>query len=113
MKPTQAIFDGYSPRKDGSMSLRFITQDITPEEKFVILQSYNTFGWLLFQEKAIQEADIPKADPDDTSKSPSQRLRAVLFVLWKQGNQLDNFEVFYRQMLEKFIDHIKGKLEDR
>ena len=109
----QAILDGYSPRKDGSMTLRFATQDITPEQKFLIMEAYQQFGWLVFKEKELQESDIPKADPDDTSKSPSQRLRSVLFVLWKQGNQLDSFENFYRQQMEKYIDHVKSKLEEK
>ena len=108
----QAILDGYTPRKDGGMSLRFVSQDITPELKFLIMEAYQHFGWIVFKEKELQESDIPKADPDDTSKTPSQRLRSVLFVLWKQGNQLDSFENFYRQMMEKFIDHVKSKLTE-
>jgi len=47
-----------------------------------------------------------------SGKSSSSRLRAVLFVLWKQRGEPENdFEIFYKLKMEIFIDIVKGKLE--
>jgi hypothetical protein len=46
-------------------------------------------------------------------KSPSTRLRSVLYLLWKQSykDKYEEFEVFYRARMENLIDQIKEKLE--
>jgi len=47
------------------------------------------------------------------SKTPSQRLRGVLFIWWKQSGEQGQFEDFYRNKMEEFINYIKQeKLED-
>ena len=70
-------------------------------------------GWLIFKESQIIPEDIPDYDPAtfDQIKSPSQRLRAVLFVYWKEvkGGQGD-FESFYRAQVERIIEQYKDKL---
>ncbi len=44
-------------------------------------------GFFLFKGAAITQEEIPDYDPAtfDEIKSPSQRLRAVLFVVWKEA----------------------------
>ena len=65
MKPAIQLsvgFDRCSPHKDGSMGLAFSTQELTNEEKLVLLNHLGKFGWLLFKEDdhAYQEDDIPR-----------------------------------------------------
>ena len=69
-------------------------------------------GWLLFSPNTIQEENIPdeKAELDE-GKSPSKRLRSVLFILWKQRGKQGDFETYYRAQIERLIDQIKEKLE--
>lgn len=47
-------------------------------------------------------------------KSPSQRLRAVLWLLWEQQykHKYPDFENYYLVSIEKLIDAIKTKLEE-
>lgn len=47
------------------------------------------------------------------TKTPGQRLRAILFILWKHENSKESFQSFYDHAMEKFIDHIKKKLPDQ
>ena len=42
-------------------------------------------------------------------KSPSQRLRSVIFLLWKQAGEELPFEVFYAQSMDKIIEHLKSQ----
>jgi len=106
-------FTGYNRRKDRSVSLRFETQELSTEQLGEIdaLVMEETFGNLLFKESAFQQSDIPTEDAEDTSKTPSKRLRAVIFVLWQQTGKPGDFEVFYRSKMEELCTRIKAVLD--
>lgn len=107
----EAILEGVQPLKDGGVSLRFHTNEITKPQKVELMDYYQSFGWLLFSGNEHQENDIPKEMAKrDIGQSPSQRLRAVLFVYWKQLGSKGDFEAFYKQKIEYFIDKIKENL---
>ena len=98
-----AYLDGMSRRKDRSVSLRFITQEKTSVEVMKI-DEMNT--------DEVEELDNIDLDLYDAPKSQSQRLRSVLFVLWKQEGEEGEFKKFYKQKTEEIIQHFKNKLED-
>lgn len=116
-KPIQlpAILGSVSTLKDGGVAIRFQTQELTADEKSLVFNYQNQFGWLLFKETEHKEDDIKNLElirRDTRGKSPSQRLRAVLFVLYQQrGDTSISFEIWYEQQLEKFINRIKSELE--
>ena len=114
---TPATLEGVSLLKDGSATLRFSTQEIIGEDLVVIKGFHGHFGTLVFSEASLQPADIPKQDPEFEGKSPSQRLRAVIFVLWnhlKENKKTDlKFEDFYSGQLESLITQYKAKLPER
>lgn len=105
-----ATFDRFSSRSDGSFGLSFSTQEATEAELSMLHKHNRQFGWLLFDENDIQAEDVPK-DAADEEKSPSKRLRAVLFVLWVQEGKVGEFDSFYREKMEKLISWAKGMLE--
>lgn len=103
-------FDGFSSRADGSYGLRFSTQE-TGLDGLAMLDSHKRlFGWLLFSENDIQSGDVPKEQATD-NKTPSKRLRDVLFVLYTQEGSHGAFETFYQDKMEKIITFTKSKLE--
>ena len=108
---TPAILEGCSPLKDGGMSLRFHTQEITAQEKLKLLNFYQSFGYLLFKENSFIDADIPKEDASDETKKPSQRLRAVIYIFWKQHGMEGEFDQFYNKKMEYIISQFKERLE--
>ena len=105
-----AYFTRFGSRADGSAGLSFATQELTPDDYIELSKSLNQFGWLIFKENEIGSDEIPTEDVEE-GKKPSQRLRATLFVLWKQQSVNKDFEVYYREQIEKSIEHIKGKLD--
>ncbi len=97
--------------QDGCMSLRFHTKECSVEEKVKISEFVSSAGWLLFAANEIKDADIPNENaPEDEWKTPSQRLRRVLYVVWKQKKE-GEFNSFYVKKMEEIIEHFKGKLD--
>lgn len=115
-KPIQvpATLSGVSTLKDGGVTIRFQTQELSATEKAVVFDYLEKFGWLLFAETEHNPHDIDELEAirkDTGGKSPSQRLRGALYVLYKQtGDTSISFEQYYSQQMEKVIDNIKGRL---
>jgi hypothetical protein len=109
-----AIFTGIKSRKDRSYSLTFETREFSGSDAAELLALQQTEGWLLFAPTDdIDEAVIPaeKANAELGSKTPGQRLRGVLFILWQQTGKGEDFEDFYRKKMEAIIDQVKARLD--
>lgn len=106
-----------SRRKDRSVKLSYETRELTPSEIMTLMSLEGEEGWLLFaSERAeIEDSTIPTTKPDIGIKSQSELLRNALFVYFKQeekkGNYVGTFENFYNLYLEKYRQHILGKLD--
>ncbi len=103
MKLENAIIDKVSTLKDGSVRVSLITRALSPT------QMAELFFWV---NKEILAIDIDEWNKDD--KSPSQRLRAVLFRLFEQSSDKDKynneFALFYVAKMERIIESLKEKL---
>ena len=110
----QGVITRISSLADGGLSLGFHSQEMTPEEKVIVMKKHGQFGYLFFSEAELQPQDIPRKDPEFEGKTPSQRLRAVIFVLHaqmkKDGRTAMKFEDFYSGQLENIITQYKDKL---
>lgn len=110
----EAILDGVTPRKDGSATLRFVTNEVSKADKVMLMDYYQSFGWLMFAANEFQESEIPKENAKrDAGLSPSQRLRNVLFVKWRDSGGNGDFQTYYDQQVERFIDKVKETLDPR
>lgn len=106
---------GISTLKDGSLSIRFTTQEMNSQQKVVAMEYAQSFGWLLFQEQEFEDADLDLAEirRDIGGKTPSQRLRAVLYISYSQSGRIDlTFEQYYAQKMEAFIQRVKDTLAE-
>jgi hypothetical protein len=118
---TQAVITGIRSKVDRSLGLSVSTPELSINEKamFMELQGLNVDLTITPLDEANPEKE--KIDREMDTKTSSQRLRSVLFVLYKQedeANKLGNgangkitFDEFYRNHMEKYIDHVKGKLD--
>lgn len=111
-KPIQlsGIVSSMSLRKDKSLRVGFVTQELTEIERNEALKYYDTFGYILFKPEEFNDSDIPKGNPEKKGKSMSQRLRHVLYRYWEQTNTEQTAEQFYREKMENIIDMVKKKL---
>lgn len=104
-------FSGFSSRADGSAGLRFTSQELTSDQFAELKDSLNSYGWLLFETQE-QNLAVPTENITDDTRKPSMRMRAVLYLMWKQQGEKGDFEAFYRGQMELIIGKIKSKLND-
>lgn len=101
-------------RKDKSVGLSFDTRELLPDEVLSLLTLSGTEGWVCISPNQ-EELSVPEEQANTDTKSPSERLRDVLYVLYKQrtdsGEYVGLFDTFYREQVEKLIEFIKSKLK--
>ena len=112
-----AILEKFSSLNDRTIKLVFQTNEPSPEQMTAIYSSIKCAGFLAFNKDAFRTEQLniieeTKADYEDKTKTPSKRLRDVLFISWKQHNEgYDTYEDYYRHKMDIFINHVKSKLE--
>lgn len=108
--------DRANRRKDKSVSLTFITQlEQTSEEFKSIDEMIDLSGVIYFSEKdqlTKQEKElIDDIEIEVEGKTKSQRLRAVIYILWKQQGENGTYDMFYSNYMENLINNLKSKLD--
>ena len=68
--------------------------------------------WEPTQDNLVLEAlaKLPPLTQEKGSKSPAQRLRGCLWVLWDKEGRKGDFEAFYCQKMENSINALKEQL---
>lgn len=103
-------------RKDKTIKLTFGTQELTPKQSAELFNLNQDFCYLAIKEEQFnnQETDLIdtlKADLD-TAKTPSQRLRGVLFKLYEQDSEgFKDFANYYLSKMELITNHYKAKID--
>lgn len=101
-------------KADDSVKLGFITNFEVSNEDFANMDTFRkASGWLLFSENEMSEADLPTSDApvDAGQKTPSHRLRNVIYKYWLQAGQVEPFYSYYEREIEKAIERYKEALE--
>jgi hypothetical protein len=109
---TDVILDGCSTRTDGSLGLRLSTPELEPSEMTRFFQLRGRECVLLLQPKdSLPDEAFTDVKGQFDQKTPSQRMRSVLYLIWKQENKAIEFDLFYRQKMDGMIQHLKDQLE--
>jgi len=110
-----AILNPISRRKDRSVKLSFETREMSPEEIMTLLPLEGSEGYLLYapNREDIEDESLPNTKAEVGIKSPSERLRSVIFVHFKQavedGKYIGIPDNFYKEQMEKIIEGYKSK----
>lgn len=102
--------------KDGSIKVSIETPEFNCAEDVAKLFSFrNKEVWTAIEDVPLVRgenfnppAEIKSLKSD--KKSPSVRLRAILYVLWEQKGKQGDFEEYYEAQMERFISFVKEKL---
>ena len=110
-----ATIESIRSKVDGSWSIGVSTQELSEEGGSILLRLNRKLGYFLFKETPMLESDlidIPETKPEfKGDKTPGQRLRGVLYVLWEQTKATKTFDEFYRTKMENIIQWAKEKLD--
>jgi|SRR5689334_20261490 len=110
-----AIIERVSTRKDRTVSVTIGSNEISPSDMAQLMSMNQKLGYVCFKpeeftQQELNIIDLLKTD-EAIGKSPSQRLRGVLFRCWEQDNKgHKEFSVYYAAEMEKITNHYKDKL---
>lgn len=112
---TSAIIEGIRAKKDRSLGLTVATPELNSQEKALFMDLQGVNVTLLITPSDEPKPEEYKIDTDINQKSQSERMRSVMFILWKQEiegtkNEI-SFQEYYRQQTDKIIEYLKGKIE--
>lgn len=104
--------------KDRTGKITINTQEMNPQLAGELFGLQNGMGYMAFKVEAFtneeqQQLEELKTDYDfNPEKSPSKRLRNVLYRVWEQENGgYNDFNLFYISKMENMITHFKDKLD--
>lgn len=111
----QAIIDGVTLKKDGTLTIKLGTQELSPEETAHIFEKGNMQVWTAIAESpiSVEDLEIPEQMAETETKSPSQRLRNAIYVLWKAKEDpkyQDAQNLFYKDKMERIINWVKEEI---
>lgn len=99
---------------DGGIRLQVDTQELNNKDIATLFEEKGKVGWFFFDPEPITEIrkdDLPEIVLEEGEKSPSQRLRSVLYIYWEQRKLKQPFDSFYKTQMNKWIESIKEKLQ--
>lgn len=107
--------NGIKTMADKGIRVMFDTNELTGNEFQSLFAMKGKAGKLIFSSEDYKLTPDDLVVPDISKdfkeeKTPSQRLRAVLYRLWQQSEQGLDFEVYYRSKMDNFINQLKDKL---
>lgn len=108
---TEAQLTSFRSRSDRSVGFSGVTPEMTSPEKVALFDLQNVVVEMLIYPKDAKDSDVVEVRKEMEGKSPQQRLRAVLFVLWKQMGETEAFELFYSAQMERIIEWVKRKID--
>ena len=116
MTPFQTFVyvEGLSTRMDKSVKIVLSTQELTGEAAASLFGIRNQECFCAFfpSEVKLSDIEVPKEEPEfPGQKSPSHRLRNVLYRVWEQQGKQGDFETWRTGEMERIIEHYKSKLE--
>ena len=97
---------------DGTLRLTIDTQELPATDLAKLFALHQATGWFVFNKAELTKKDIPDVPVEfKEQKSPSQRLRNVVYVYWeKNTSKLVPFDDYWKRWVEKLIDQMKEKL---
>jgi hypothetical protein len=118
---TEAQLTSFRSRSDHSVGFSGVTPEMSVAEMVALFRLQNVLVELVIFPKDDHEGEMLDVEKEMEGKTPSQRLRAALFVLYKETENrikskdpaclMDTFDSFYSQQMEKIIEWVKRKID--
>ena len=99
-------------RVDGGVAFRVITPELTLDQRATLLGLHGKNVRCMLEPIDVPTSGLDVVETEIDSKTPCQRLRAVLFVHYKSMGEFkdkEDFETFYRKAMDRVIEGYKKK----
>jgi hypothetical protein len=87
------------------------TPELTPDEAAAFIQLHGCNVRMMITPEDVEADALVEVKTELEAKTQAQRIRACIFVQWKQHGRKGDFEEFYRKETERIITWLKQKLE--
>lgn len=110
-----ALLETISTLKDGTIKLTFETNELKPSDVGILFSYRKGLGYLAFKPETFEPDQAKlieglKCDDFEGNKSPSKRLRDILFRLWQENNRgYDDFNLYYQYRMNDLAEMLKGE----
>lgn len=112
------IIEGIGTRADRTLKITLGTQELTPQDAGQLFSLHQSAAYVMIKEEMFNSAErdlLEKIEADKTEyngKSPSQRLRSVLYRVYETDPQsFNDFTRYYEYQMERLITHFKNKID--
>jgi len=112
------IIEGIGTRADRTLKITLGTQELTPAEAGQLFSMHQSAAYVMIKEEMFNSAEkdlLDKIQADQTEyngKTPSQRLRSVLYRVYETDPQsFNDFTRYYEYQMERLITHFKNKID--
>lgn len=111
------LLDGIRTLKDRTLKITFETNELNPQELLGLMECVNQYGYLCFKKEPFTESEKKiieemKSDYNERGKSSAQRLRSVLYLMWKQNPEgFDSSIKHYEHHMEIILNQYKNNLD--
>lgn len=107
--------ENITTRKDKTLKLTIGTQELNPGQTGDIFTLNQDFCYFGIKQEPFTEPEQTLIDglkAEINQRTPSQRLRAILYVHYEQNNKgYKDFGNYYAHEMERIIEHYKQKLD--
>jgi hypothetical protein len=106
--------NGIKSSADKGVNLTLHTQELNADQwqRIFALKGKYVVGVLASQDTPVESLEVPDVTPEyKGEKSPSQRLKAVLYRIWEQNGKAGEFEPYYRAKMDALIEKVKEQLD--
>ena len=112
----ESIVDSIASKVDGTVSIKISTQELDSTSAGNLFALRGKFIKCLLSDSNITKLEEELVDSQilvsgKKNKSESQRLRATLFRIHEQKELTEDFEVYYKNEMNKVIAHFQSKLD--
>jgi len=110
-----SLLETISTLKDGTIKLVFETQELKPDDVGKLFSYRKGIGFLAFKPETFNEDQVKliedlKVDNFEGNKSPSKRMRNILFKLWEQDKSgYDDFNLYYTFRMNNLNEMLKNE----
>ena len=113
------IIESIATRVDKTIKVTLGTQELDPGTAAQLFVMHQSMAYVAIKEEMFNNAErdlISKLEADQIeyqSKTPSQRLRGIMYKMFEQDPQsFADFTRYYEYQMERLISHFKSKLEN-